>query len=780
MPDSSLGRAILVLTTDPEGFIKGVNKAKGSAEGFAGSIGSVTKALGVLGATTAIVGFARSVLADADALTRLHDQTSISVRGLQQLRTAGDSAGNSIDEITRAIGFMQKGLGGNDQAFLRALKDLGLNADELRKLAPEQQFMAIGDALRAVRDPAQQVALAIATLGKTGDDVLPTIKQGFDGVKNSAAAMSDEAVFALDAIGDMMTATVRSGKGVVVEWIASIFRPWIQHWQLTAEAAKLYQEQLDLMRSTVNDPAFRDVAKAAPFTVGLPSETKQKALEKEAEDHLRKIEQLRAATEKKAAADRIQRAADERAFYNMIGEREIDTAQRQHDLVVEREAELRRFYNWLGERELEAWRPELLKGIFADQSLGMQGLADGTRRVIEHTVTWRDTLADVVNVLGVIGDRWASLAVGILRNAQAIAALWNGQRDANGQLIPGTRNRTAAIGSAIGAVGQFIPTSTTAGKIGYGAAQGAAVGSVFGPIGMGVGAGIGALIGWYQSGKAARQLNDVRDAFVAQAGGLRELDRRAHAAGVTLKAMLDAKNVTDYQRAIDDLKAALQFQDQTWQDLQDAIEKYGFSVDELGPALSQKLLDQRAMDLIREFRLLEGAGINVENISLRMRDALNKYFQDALRTGAKVPAAFREILHQLAVMGLLYDENGNQVTDLENSGIHFAETLDDKFATLIESIQKMIEAIERLLGLTKDADAAINGLPKPPGVPGVPQIPGNPRLPEINALPNGVYGRRFSGTGDGTTVIVEIDRRVMAEWLVPELPGAITRLGLGR
>src|SRR5689334_13026894 len=123
----------------------------------AGPVKGLINALGPLGPTiaasfsaAAVFGFTRAIFDSADSLKRLHDQTQISFQGLQKLQIAGDDAGNSIDEITQAIAQFQNRIGDEKPSdeFVGALKRLGFTVNEIKVLAPERQFIEIGDALR--------------------------------------------------------------------------------------------------------------------------------------------------------------------------------------------------------------------------------------------------------------------------------------------------------------------------------------------------------------------------------------------------------------------------------------------------------------------------------------------------------------------------------------------------------------------------------------------------------------------------------------------------------
>src|SRR4029077_6687900 len=174
-----------------------------------------------------------------------------------------------------------------------------------------------------------------------------------------------------------------------------------------------------------------------------------------------------------------------------------------------------------------------------------------------------------------------------------------------------------------------------------GAVTGMKIGaSIAGPYGAVIGAAAGALIGLVRSaGAAERAINPLREQFVQMNGGLAELDKKAHAAGVSLTAMLNAKNAEQYKKAIDDLNAAFQIQADSTAALDAAIQKYGFSIEELGPALQRQELGKQAESIFQDWSILNAAGINTVAIATRMADSINAYVNEAIAMGIEVPAA---------------------------------------------------------------------------------------------------------------------------------------------
>jgi hypothetical protein len=251
------------------------------------------------------------------------------------------------------------------------------------------------------------------------------------------------------------------------------------------------------------------------------------------------------------------------------------------------------------------------------------------------------------------------------------------------------------------------------------------------------------------------------------------LNERAHEAGVTLTAMLDAETPEQYKKAIDDLNAALQFQDDAMKTLDDTIQKWGIDIDKLGPAMDRQNLDKKAKELFQDWSVLHAAGIDQVEITQKMSAQVSKFVQDSIRMGVDIPAAMKPMLQNFIDMGDLVDENGQKITDI--SKIPFAETMSQGFDRVVAAVQKLIDAITRGLG------TAIDNIPDP-NVTGhvswnVDQVP-NPSLPNRNDFPmppgelpepapvpgfaGGTRGQ-FLNFGAGTLAMLHGRERVMTE-----------------
>jgi hypothetical protein len=265
---------------------------------------------------------------------------------------------------------------------------------------------------------------------------------------------------------------------------------------------------------------------------------------------------------------------------------------------------------------------------------------------------------------------------------------------------------------AAAAATQFASTIRSAGQQGTaagaaisGAMGGASAGAMFGPIGIGVGAVAGAIGGLIaRSARLRAEANRLRKSFVEAAGGADALRIRAAEAGVSLDRLAAARDPTAAQRAIDEIRKAIETQDEAWKKVNEAMDRYGISIEQMGPKFRQQELDKQAIGLIEDYKLLTAAGAEWETVIAAMAPAMNAYVLTALAAGATVPEAMRAQIERMIQMGLLLDANGNAFTSVEQAGITFAETLSESLARLIARIDELVSAI---LGVQNQASKGV-------------------------------------------------------------------------
>jgi hypothetical protein len=154
-----------------------------------------------------------SVLAAADAgsaLVDMRDRTGIAIEALEHLKFAADQSGASIGQLEIAVKKMQKEISHGTTA--EKFAKIGLSIDKLRKLNPEDQLLAIGDAISKLPNPTARAAAAQEIFGKSGTDLLPMFKDGKNGIaalvaesKRLGGVWTTESAEAAEKFGDQLS-----------------------------------------------------------------------------------------------------------------------------------------------------------------------------------------------------------------------------------------------------------------------------------------------------------------------------------------------------------------------------------------------------------------------------------------------------------------------------------------------------------------------------------------------------------------------------------------------
>ena len=133
-----------------------------------------------------VAAFGAAALAVTRGLTALEDRVEnlgntadklgVSFEFIQTLEAAANRSGTSIDAVSAAFGRLQRSVLGVDEeskAAQKSLAEIGVTAEELAQLSPEDQYQRIGTALAGIEDPARRTATATALFGRAGADLIP-------------------------------------------------------------------------------------------------------------------------------------------------------------------------------------------------------------------------------------------------------------------------------------------------------------------------------------------------------------------------------------------------------------------------------------------------------------------------------------------------------------------------------------------------------------------------------------------------------------------------------
>ena len=180
-------------TANAQGMQKGISKVVGSLNSVTKTSSKTQKALSrmtsginflvfdrlaqyALAAGRAFKNMVSGSIDAIDAVDKLSKSTGISTDGLQVFGLAAQKAGVDQIALAGAFGRMSKRLAEASQGFgeaLPALERLGLSAQDLMKLSPEDQFLKIGAAIGGLATQGEQAAAAFKIFSDQGLRLVP-------------------------------------------------------------------------------------------------------------------------------------------------------------------------------------------------------------------------------------------------------------------------------------------------------------------------------------------------------------------------------------------------------------------------------------------------------------------------------------------------------------------------------------------------------------------------------------------------------------------------------
>ena len=210
---ASMARLKGVATTMGTGIAKGFNGAQGALSGFSKSMLSVPAAIAGSVAVTGLVALAKGFADAGSAVDDMAQRTGMSAEAVSSLGYAAKLSGTDLGTLEKGVRKMQMGIA-DAAAGVPGAADkfsaLGLSVDELQKMSPDEQFIAMADKLSLLQDPALKSAAAMEYFGKAGADLVPMLSEGGDGIRKlqrDAAelgqVMSGEDAAAAGKLGDV-------------------------------------------------------------------------------------------------------------------------------------------------------------------------------------------------------------------------------------------------------------------------------------------------------------------------------------------------------------------------------------------------------------------------------------------------------------------------------------------------------------------------------------------------------------------------------------------------
>ncbi len=747
----------------------------GGLRGLAATAAPLAGLFGVTLGAGALASFASRAIDAADRVGDLASKMGVSVQAAQRFGRAAQQSGADIGNISQAIVQMNNRLAEGDKSTIASLNAAGLSLDALRSLRPEEAFRQIADAIARIPDPMLQTKIAMDAFGKSGAELLPMIRDG--------------ALAAADSMKVMDEATVKALKEAK--------QTWQNFWDdITIMSAKAMAGIVGFLDPT--DEMKRDFAAKAAQQLGQrqflkppagsgPNIDRSKLLidqlkaggggpagdvvidpsslgfSREEADRIKKAQEAEA-KRLKELAEQAKRAEDAyRAFerQRITGFSDAERLKQEHELRFLRERNLLNAMYW--GRDIVSRSPLssiLGPGIdlgytppIPSMALPMTPPSPKARGPISLQELLTST--GFTHPGATFGQKMTGSIKGLLTDAptailgalqgggsvgKTIAGMFGGGLLGSEAILGKLGTDGAQKGMFQGGAGKFLQDSL--GKTIGGALAGAIpfVGSLIGPL-------VGKLFGPSKTQIAGREATQQIDALQKQLvgpGGLFKdfgaLEAKAKSVGMSFQDIWSRKGVDGLKLLQDRMQAfdaATNEQANAQQFLNSTIEKYGFTIDELGPKWRAQRLKEDATLLLREYTALTAAGVSNETVQKKMGRSLFDFLQTAKRTGAEVPLEFKKMAEEALKFGTLVGENGEQLTDL--NGITWAETFSQSIDRVVSKLDELIRKITGDLGGALETTTAQAGRLTGEGVDEGPVVWGRRQAPDYHAALGGMF-----------------------------------------
>lgn len=240
--------------------LKGLEaQAKTSGEGIVAGFSKAKAGMLAAGAALVIIGkkffdLTNQTATLVDNMAKFSKRLGINVKELDKLRKVGEKAGVGFSKLSMSMQRMtrrvQEAAVGSGEAQ-EALKELGVSADELVQLAPEEQLKVIADAFADLNDPTREAALAMKLFDSEGVamlQMLPNLRRELEGV---TSAMSPERVAAFETYKDTMAEFNFLMQDLAITFLPAIIRRFNELEPILQKITKIlgYDLQAEIIES---------------------------------------------------------------------------------------------------------------------------------------------------------------------------------------------------------------------------------------------------------------------------------------------------------------------------------------------------------------------------------------------------------------------------------------------------------------------------------------------------------------------------------------------------
>jgi len=369
-------------------------------------------------AAGALIEFAHSVFEAAENIESMALKTNMSVEELQRLNYIASQTNTSIETMVSATQNLEQRLGNDDSGAAGAMKKLGINTDEFRKLGAYEQMTTLSEAIRSIEDPLERAAVEFGLFGRAWKEVAPAMLSDMKEIGNQAPIMADETVKSLAEAekawkGLWVAVKTYSGEALIASdtlttWTNTV-NPvilLIKTLQTAAEeGAKTFGDETGLAGAMAKIPPIADQTKDSIVNLTLKGQDLKDVENDLTIQHMKHVAALR---EQNEAADAAAKYAEHllkvdeqlNAEYERAAARAEEDYARYEQMTLESDRYTRDHYQLIMDRAREAY-DFALDHLSSYTQAEIQMLAEASRKATESYNNWTaNATADLEKVRG--------------------------------------------------------------------------------------------------------------------------------------------------------------------------------------------------------------------------------------------------------------------------------------------------------------------------------------------------------------------------------------------
>ena len=210
------GQAAVEISAHDNKLVRALDRAKARLKRFGASVTAIgTKLTAASGAMAAPFAASVGLFSNmGDAMDKMSKRTGMSSEALSELAYAANLSGTDAAALEQGLQRMNRAIvaGLNpSSAEAAALAELGLSAQQLLRMSPEDQFDALASGIDGIANPTRKAAMAMQLFGRSGTQLLPMMEGGAAAInqmrqeaRDLGYSMSKEDVAAAAKLNDQL------------------------------------------------------------------------------------------------------------------------------------------------------------------------------------------------------------------------------------------------------------------------------------------------------------------------------------------------------------------------------------------------------------------------------------------------------------------------------------------------------------------------------------------------------------------------------------------------